>query len=995
MFELPSIHRFALVVATLLMVAQGPDSSAAFQNAGKVQLEAEVLDWAVQPESGRVFCTVRDGDSILEVDRRGSIIRKFPVDTNATDLLIKQNHLMVACTKNPSVQVFSLDDNTLKGTVKLGDKPPICLFCSAIPNSLVYVVCKGPSKRYLAQVEITECKIRNSATADWEQRSATHVAMSPNGKWIVPDARGRTSPSGADLMRVDEDKFEFKQVRDYHDSFGPMFAGPHGRFWAFGHQLYSLDIRKKLREFRNAKKNETVIDIHPQLDLVAVLTGENLHLQKLSDASVIATESVEDVKPSGSKSSSRSRSRYSNPLREFFPKLDPAVKFDLKNNLVFVGLRKTGHWISLDKYAAKLQPIQLIRAGQSVQAQVGKVSKIPLTIVNAATAPTTVQLESKTNAAKIEGGNLVFQPTPFDVGTNPVSINLISGPNGKIIDSMTINLVASMPSVKFDFQPISMSVSKSGRFAVVWGAKTSPNRPSMQANMEMALVDLEAQKIITQNSFGQGLRGAAVDDQYVFYLPRSGNVIMRTDHKLENKKRQFVQFEPNRIEASADIVQVASRQSPTQFHKFAKDTLKQLDTTDRKTEGMGMHMSMADQVNFSYRWIPRLNQYRPFTNSGFPSSMSGNRHTEARWGRMLIGNRLTNTSGNRIYQWSGSNVHGIISKEWPMVIMVEVKQDRTTRKTTKTLEFRNLIDGEKETSIVISEASHDRYGRSMSSFYNNFGQTKILEQKNRILYLDGNSLLQVDIPVEVAKKMVIPPHLDKEQVTEIELADKGTRSVPIKTIGDTDGAKFELGFEDNNLNIDPKTGQVTANLDALKKNLLQSIRMFRPDKSETFQIRDSNSGSSIEMSRKRNAEAYRMITGKELPKDKFAARLEFDIRLTSADGQTDQQHMNVFVLFPSVEIDKKITAQLAEMKRNRQEQEKRRIESMRQAQERRKALEKQREAERQAQNEAMKSSGDLMKRIESLENENRRMRATLDAVLLRLEKISKQLEEKK
>jgi hypothetical protein len=211
-------------------------------------------------------------DAVVELDpATGAHVRSFPVAKGPAGLFIKGRRLVAACPASASLDVVDLEANAVVGRVALSGRSPNTLFSSKADNPYVYAMCGkvdnlGDSE--VDQVDLSALRVRRQWPAQgWRQSYPLHVAMSADGLRVVVDGRGMVTPSGASLMAVNEEKAEFIDLNYLHDSFGPIVAGPLGRWWVLGRALYTPDLASSLRTFVGSP-----VAFHPSLDLVASLT---------------------------------------------------------------------------------------------------------------------------------------------------------------------------------------------------------------------------------------------------------------------------------------------------------------------------------------------------------------------------------------------------------------------------------------------------------------------------------------------------------------------------------------------------------------------------------------------------------------------------------------------------------------------------------------------------------------------------------------------------
>lgn len=288
--------RFRLIAVFLLSLSLAGLASFSHAQVTKIAGSKNAVAWAVHPEMGRIFAADKTASKVFEYDgKSGEQVRSFDVAADPEHLLIKGDILCIGCTKSARIVFISLKSNSVAGELELKGKGPYGFFCSQVRNPFVYCFCKqgdGWSDVALLQIDTRKRSVKKQTNIQqWGQRHPVNVAMSADGKWMIPDARGASTPSGADLMEVDEEAFEFDQQFDYHKTFGQIAAGPSSRFWTLGEKLYPLDIRNSVRSYVG-----TPVAIHPNYDLVAGFNESGVVFQQFSDAKKLADISFPENK---------------------------------------------------------------------------------------------------------------------------------------------------------------------------------------------------------------------------------------------------------------------------------------------------------------------------------------------------------------------------------------------------------------------------------------------------------------------------------------------------------------------------------------------------------------------------------------------------------------------------------------------------------------------------------------------------------------------------
>lgn len=932
------------------------------QEVKQAEIDGVAQHWVMQETTGRVFATLSDRDEVIEFDSNGKEVRRIEVNTSPGQMMIKGDMLIVGCTKSPSLVVIDLTTNQKKGEIKLNGKGPYSFFCSQVDNSFVYCVCNTGTAWWdgkVFQCDLKTMKIRKEvAVSTWRQSHVIHVAMSPDGNWIVPDARGASSPSGADLMKVNEEECTFEQLQHHHDSFGPIVAAPSNRFWALGKALYSQDLSKMLRTFGGEP-----VAFHPNLDLVASLSGTDLLLEQFSDASLIAKLSL-NAKPQSSEKAGKTSTI---PFNH-----DSIVRIDSKGQRVFVGTPTKAYWVDVSEIIKMASEQNILLVPSQLNAVLGKEIKVPLSATGI-NNKTEMEIAEGPKDAKIVDGHLVWRPSADDVGEHTLKLDLKLVADQRIVDSVDINLSVGPVHYELGFPAIGLEVSPGAKYLVAWGPSPGQNRahPSHVGSDDLAVVDIQEQKVIAKKTIPQGIRCVTIDDNFVFVAPHSGNLIYRLSPQLGDSQRVFIQASPSRlirlgkswlltqsdIEANQliDIQEMKPlnagifgiRQN-SRFSIIANDQCVLIENRliDRKTGELLRTVGTAK--------LPALvkvqNNSQPvrFPNSGIPT-----------WGRMIESNSLVTANGSRIATFPGDKIT-TLSAEFP----VAVSMDMGLTDPNRMLSFINITDGSTIQAAKLSTKARTNSSMAMVSM-----QRALVLRGDKIFCLDQNRVLVSEIPEEVKKTLSIPPHFGPTQLEVIE-ADKPFKFKP-RVVDGSNKLTFSLLMEYEGLSIDSETGEVSIDTPMLWNAFSTN---FRNNIFDFSRFSSNPAASDVGSVQSETASQYKLLTGKDLPKDKIAAEIPISIALESSDGLRDEISYSLIVVGNFTEIAKRFEKQKVEQEKQmtdaRAEQEKRRAEL---------------EANRNPPPNRLHGEGDPNARLEALENRVRRMEAALDAILKKLD----------
>lgn len=941
------------------------------QETRRIEVEGVVSDWVMHEPTGRVFATLTQENTVIEFDSTPKEVRRFPVKVAPRELLIKGNLLVVGCTRSPLLQVIDLDSNEIKGEIALSGQGPNSLFCSAVDNNLVYCVCNTGNSWWdgeVFQCDLKTMKIRKQVkVSGWGQSHVTHVAMSRDGKWIVPDARGASSPSGADLMKVDEEQATFTQIRDYHDSFGQIVAAPSNRFWTFGPSLYTLDITQMVRTFAGSP-----VAIHPTLDLVVSKTEQSIVIEKFSDASSIDSIGL------GASESDQGRASFSEA--PFSSAFDPTIQFDITQQLAFVGTQTKAFWIDLKAYADKTTELQIILAPSDVKTIVGKEVRIPVTT----TSPrdnAVVSIVSGPAQAKIEDGQIVWLPKPQDVGLAAIELELKAKGEDKAIDNYRINVEVTSPNVEIGFIARAIEISPAMKYAVVWGASPGQEErhPAHTGSDDIAVVDVHEAKIVARKTIPQGIRSATLDDQFIFVAPQSGNLIYRLDLKLGEGQKVFTQSAPKHLARIGEkyLLSIADTSQV-----FDAATLKPMDksTLGLGTPGYQPILVNAEAVLIGNRIIDRKTgevircqgfaDLPAVTNIQSVTQrllMQGQGNSHSAWGRRLGPNSLLSSEGSPITTWNGFKLVAF-SERWPLAVSMDRAPDA---KVTK-IDFLDLMEGNVVHTAVIYAGASPPNVRAM---FNGIPQPLVVRD-DKIFCLIQQRLLFVDIPSEIASQLTIPTHFANSKVEVIDAEQTAKWKPAVK--GTNKDVTFSLLAEYPGLALDSQSGELTLDTPLLWKSFLENYTRLGL---VNFNFAENRGGTPDTATIFAPiATRYKLITGNELPKDKIAVQIPISLALQTSDGQRDTTEFSIIALGPIETLEKAVSEQKAEQARL--------MANAREAQQRMIQDQQAKRAQMEAGEKAAPNNAN--ERLDALENRMRRLEAALDSILKRLDEDKQQ-----
>ncbi len=951
----------------------------------EIEGHQDTSSWALH-DSGRIFAAVKSTDSVIEYDLSGDEVRNYSVGSEPTEMIVKGDHLVVACVKSSSFSVIDLKANKVTGKIPLAGKGPYALFCSKVDNGLVYGISNTGDAWWdgeVFQADLKTMKVRKRVKVrGWGQSHAVHVAMSADGNWIIPDARGQSSPSGADLMRVDESECTFTQIRDHHSSFGQIEAGPANRYWTLGSKLYPLDMKASVRNFSG-----TPVAIHPVYDLVASFTPSSLNFDKFSDAKSLKKQPMQFTSEDSKKKSGSRRSRRNQP----FAKSEVLVGFDASGSHAIAAAGKYCRIVDLEDLDIPLRPLLMIDVPTVVETKVGGSIKIPLSLTNSKLdSKTTFALENGPKGVKLSGNQIIWTPTAKDIGRHTLKV---SAKLDDSLDQVTIDLNVKATKMELNFSIAGIDVDKDGKYAIAWGKKIIKGRNGRiqsqdSGSDEVAILDLVSQKVVIQKPLATGVQSAIIQQPYAFLVPRSGNVLFRFDAKtLGSSKRMFLKDKCIGVTTFVknQICTICGSHNYT-LNVIDPETMK---STKTKTMVYNPHVRNAlqnireaspEQIDFQSKLLDKKTGLvtRMEKNPGLKSLVNVNDPNVSQshqmrelprkmYGRYLTRNALVSATGSMISQFNNKTVYATPHHPVGFATRSESQSNGRNRETKTYIEMLSLVDGEVLDSRVFDVSDgHQRH--NMHRYSKNF-----FPFKEKIILVKGNELFSIPIEPSTIKSAPLPLHFPIATIPELAI-DK-PEILNFKAVGGKGKIEYQLVADYEGISVESATGKVTIDTPLLWKNYLKTSTSSAGSRSSMMRSRSNNNNSN-----KLSAKDFEAFFGKPLPDDKLAFVLPIHLAATDEEAQEDRLSVYALVFGDKAAVDKIENEKRAKMEVAR----KAALERQAAAREKARMAEAERTARAQTQTSNTEAGS---ARMDKLENRMRRMEATLDSILQKLDKL--------
>lgn len=705
------------VLATVHVAATGAE-----ENVTHMRADVAVGDWLVDDATGRIFATAAEQDFVLEFDSdTGTESRRFQVGLRPRQLALKGRRLVVGIEDGPSLAIINLDTNKVEGSTTLEGEGPFDVACSKAENSFVYAVCMEPP--VVLQVDIAERRVRGRKPShNWMLSNPTHFVMSVDGRYALTDARRETSPSGAALTLVDEADFEFSAVTNYHESFGPLVAGPSGRFWLLGNQLFprKLPVQPEpLREFAGAPAA-----IHPDLDLVVSLTQDRrqwvLVFQSFTTSETFTRLPLAQV-PEDIRETLKKRRTFCDGA---------TLQFDAPRKRLFFGWADAASVISLDGVAFPKQPQVILRHPATETVEVGQTLRCSLNLTNAeAQKQAQFDLADGPAEAKMDGNVFVWAPTAHDVGHHRFSVH---AKVGGAADQVFFDVHVVSPHVALGFVARHAAAQLSGDYAAVGGLP--PGSTVLDPDgYEVAVIDLEGFKVVARRQWKGDVTALHIDEDSVYVAASNGKWLHklaitdlgdRSKTSLSAPCVEIASIPGNRIVVttesdvscfSTDLERLPMPAGqPTRFKVADAEFGAERDVPEfvrRLNDGVLLNGVVLDLEEGQPCLLVQCLELLSATNFGelhqVSDPMWGRRteHMPHRWSRTTDSFGLFAATNHRepLFRWHGYN-SSVVLTELPMVVSAELEPREDDTLVEKfhgydyerklAISFRDLTEGE-------------------------------------------------------------------------------------------------------------------------------------------------------------------------------------------------------------------------------------------------------------------------------------------------------------
>ena len=537
---------------------------------------------------------------------------------------------------------------------------------------------------------------------------------------------------------------EFRRIKFHHRN-GPGFVpDPFDRHVAWGRDVFTADMKNKV-----ATLPFSPVCFFPDRPLVIGLeNGE------------VVGASTNTFKPNG---------RAALP-KSFFESKGPSspinvyreeVFSDPKGERVLVARLNQVAFVPLSAMNVPDEPSLRLREPPSQPLVVGRRTRLKLTPFDKRVR---IELSSGPKNLTLDGDVLVWTPGIADVGSVEVTLRMYFK---KFEHLHRFVLWVAYPHIQLDFIPEGFDVSPDGKTAVAW-LSISRGR-SGEGETQLALVDLENRKVITQRTLPRIISRAAVDEYRVYVaLQETATFLTLSRKDLSQTSRVFTNapveiFElgvPGRLIVGTTMSKTGTGGTSVIGTAFSSPDMKPLDAISasdrRQNQRIELPRRLPEGLFFEgCVWpddmkTPRLLakpagffRVKPRSNS---SSGSGSVEPSP-WGRKLVDGALWTETGDRRVGPGG----GRILADYPVAVSLNERYDNHSHGVH--LEMCELMTGARRKVVTLDRWSSSYRG---SPFSRSYASRRLVSRGKKFFVLLGDRIIILPLDEDQLRKFPVP-----------------------------------------------------------------------------------------------------------------------------------------------------------------------------------------------------------------------------------------------
>ena len=471
-------------------------------------------------------------------------------------------------------------------------------------------------------------------------------------------------------------------------------------------------------------------------------------------------------------------------------------------------------------------------------------------------------------------------------------------------------------ALELDFVIENGQFSFDGTRAVVWGQKieTIAGSKDGAGTEKIAVVDLANMKVISQQNYGARVRSAAINNDYVFVSPKTGNLVYRYDYDFRKNKRLFTTFPVDRMTAlpngklgfPAKIfggmltvnIETMEFDLPKEAIDFPMSKTKRRASTSQQISSpltfltnnrIKVNEQVFDLENGEIFSVDAGELPAVLERNSAVTKLFANNQSKF-FGRRMIQQKLLDH--NRVVianLYKAGSIHwpNLYSSEQPVFYALSHERNYQRSQNGLVLETRQLSDGKivDERNLILGKGSS-----ALPS------QAQHLD--DRLIMFVSNRIVSFQLPPIEDDKIGQVLHLS-DLPTHI-VGPKETKIVTIDCQGGKGDLNFQLLFEYPGISIDGETGQITIEGEQILNQFLN-----RTKGSSRIRINSARARFEAELA-KVSPEIYRAALGRELPEGNIPMSLPICVGVSDETGNSDSLCAFAIVLIPKKKIDELI-----------------------------------------------------------------------------------------
>lgn len=891
---------------------------------------------------------------------------------------------IIGCLKDAQLYVVDATKLTLIKQIPLQGDSVVSLAASLSPTDpYIYYCYRRPSDDEIGRVSLATLADQGKVLI-----SARDCAISADGKLLF--RRGNFNPSGFECLKIVEGAGEKGGPRldrvfyDHTDS-GPYVIDPAGVYTAAGHQVYTLDLKKRI--------GQTSILIACFFPNKGVIVGQQGNQVRFASRTTLQETgflrlpqefiSFEETDAAQLKAQNQIYDRAlppdltARPIRTFA---------DAKSDRVVVARGDKVLVIPVDSQRLPEEIILQAKLLDTPQFEFGKLGKVRVELSDPRIK---LAISKGPKGLTIANNALEWTPTDDQIGVHPVQLSLKHGESEATTD---VDLEVARAHARLDFDATGLQVSNDGKFAVCWRSlEGGMFRPPVfgaaapeeaQSASKIAVVDLTALKVVATAALPFPIRCAGIDKDHVFVSSDKTNAVMVfSKGDFTRKKQLSTDSPPMGMTVLADKFLYVLSQKGVE-HLFSLPALTPNEIPATKTTAFTGIPSGFSRHNTTPATIGRLKDGWLMYGLCFDDDLKNVRMVSATTSilrydgirGMLPPPEIISVApgvGTIGREGAAGFSDALVAKleNEPAAVSLAAyrNQEQLTPQTWRQAITLQLGLSPKPFEPILKRVTLAKFNKDQPPQGTIVSQDpgKIQCVGDRVVALFENQLFVADIT-----------KLDREQFPDsLQLqcaasspiiSSKEPTVLPHKATGGASPVTYTLLENSNQIKIDPATASITVNGPAILEEILAKLK-FDPAAAPVQRDRNSPFTSTVQLDiyRQNCAAEFEQISGKKPAEVPFAVPIQ--IRARDAEGKTAELSYFAFVEAPYETLASAIKKREAEIQENLKRSQELAIEQQ-----------KQMESERKRQQD---TTGDISKRVEALEKKFQDLEAKIDLLI--------------